>query len=171
MVGKLIQKSLPLILSDAIVAFLDGSSTLKDGITGAAAYILKPEGSDGFRAVRQYAIPLEVDETNNINGTNNEAELIAVLLVLDAVDQDFPPECLLFLLTDSDNTYGFCHKHYISKTGNAQLIQKLTDRLDDSATKRAISVFRIPTHVGIIGNELADQLAGVASKWVAPLHS
>jgi ribonuclease HI len=122
----------------AAIAYADGACSGNPGPAGLGVVVL-----DGEQRV-------EVSEYLGV-GTNNIAELTAVLRALEEVDAARP----LVVYTDSQYTIGVLQKGWKAKA-NAELIAELREELSGrDATRLAY----VPGHSGVPLNERADQLA------------
>jgi ribonuclease HI len=122
----------------AVIAYADGACSGNPGPAGLGVVIV-----EGARRV-------ELSEYLGI-GTNNIAELTAVLRVLDEV----PAETPLVIHTDSQYTIGVVQKGWKAKA-NVELVASLRDAL---AGRRSTRLAYVPGHAGVPLNERADQLA------------
>jgi ribonuclease HI len=89
-------------------------------------------------------------------GTNNIAELTAVLRAIEEVDD---PARTLVIRTDSQYTIGVLQKGWKAKA-NVDLIEELRDALK----RRPAQIQYVPGHSGYALNERADELAREAVK-------
>lgn len=123
----------------AVVAYADGACSGNPGPAGSGVYLLRPDGSR-----REEFIYLGV-------GTNNIAELTAILKACDAVDDDIP----LVIHTDSQYSIGVLVKGWKAKA-NQELIASVKAAI---ARRDHFKLLYVAGHAGISGNERADQLA------------
>lgn len=121
----------------ATIAYADGACSGNPGPAGLGVVML-----DGPRRV-------EISEYLG-EGTNNIAELTAVLRALDAADPAKP----LVIRTDSQYTIGVLQKGWKAKA-NTELIFKLREAL----RLRHVRIEYVPGHAGVLLNERADALA------------
>lgn len=137
------------------VVYADGSSNLSRAIAGYGVYWGTPEDS---RNVSEY-----------VAGTNNIAELTAILTAAKALDvADMPA----IIVTDSKYAMdcvtrwyrGFQTRDWVTVAGtpvlNADLIRETHAELQ---IKPNITLFHVRGHVGHAGNEAADKLAKAGS--------
>ena len=103
------------------------------------------------------------------HATNNIAELTAIELVLDILDEeDVPSEAAVLLLSDSSYSNGVLCRGWKAKA-NRELILSLRERLKK---RPGVKIQWVAGHAGIEGNERADALANegidgiTALKWV-----
>jgi ribonuclease HI len=132
-------------------AWTDGACKGNPGPAGAGAVVELPDGR-----VCEVARALGV-------ATNNVGELSAVGLALDVLDEaGLPPEAPCALFSDSSYADGVLTRGWKAKA-NVELITGLRARLK---ARPGVRVHWIAGHVGIAGNERADQLAneGVAGR-------
>lgn len=129
-----------------VVAYTDGSCRGNPGPAGAGAVVELPDGRT-VHACRSLG-----------EGTNNIAELSAVGLVLDVLDEyEIASDAPVALLTDSDYTNGVLARGWKAKA-NRPLITSLRERL---SSRPGVELHWVAGHVGIPGNEQADALANL----------
>lgn len=85
-------------------------------------------------------------------GTNNIAELTAILRVLEVIQE---PEASMIIHTDSSYSIGVLQKGWKAKA-NAELIAQIRSKLSKHTNTRLVYV---PGHAGVPLNERADELA------------
>jgi ribonuclease HI len=137
------------------VLYADGSSNLARAIAGYGVYWGTPGDS---RNVSEF-----------IDGTNNIAELMAILTAVKALGEADMPA---IIATDSRYAMdcvtrwykGFETRGWVTIAGtpvlNAELIRETHAELQK---KPNISLFHVRGHVGHVGNEAADKLAKAGS--------
>lgn len=126
------------------IAYTDGGCKGNPGPAGSGAYLVLPDGREA-----QGARSLGV-------GTNNIAELTAVEIALDMLDEaGVPAEAPVALLTDSQYGFGVLAKGWKAKA-NRELILALRERL---AGRPGVALHWVAGHAGVPGNERADALA------------
>ena len=131
--------------ADAAVAFTDGACKGNPGPAGSGAVLRLPSGE-----VRERWAALG-------RGTNNQAELHAVHLALDLLDEaGWPAEAAVELLTDSQYSHGVLCLGWKAKA-NQEQIAALRTRLG----RRRHRMHWVAGHVGIPENERADALANL----------
>jgi ribonuclease HI len=144
---------------DVAVAFTDGACRGNPGPAGSGARVQLPDGriAEASRALGQ--------------ATNNIAELTAVGLALDLLDEaGHPTDAPVALLTDSKYTHGVLVQGWKAKA-NRDLILGLRGRL---AGRPGVRLYWVAGHVGVAGNERADTLANAgvggtsAVRWLDP---
>lgn len=138
------RKLIESLSEDTVVAFTDGSCRGNPGPAGSGAALRLPGGRrvEASRSLGQ--------------GTNNVAELTAVRVALDLIERaKVAPKTKIALFTDSAYTHGVLVKGWKAKA-NQELIYELRDRLKRYPN---LEIFWIAGHVGVEGNERADQLA------------
>jgi ribonuclease HI len=91
------------------------------------------------------------------NGTNNVAELTAVLRALEEVSDRGRP---MVIHTDSQYTIGVVQKGWKAKA-NVELVAELREALEEREDTR---LHYVPGHSGVVLNERADALAREAVK-------
>jgi ribonuclease HI len=134
---------------DTIRCFTDGSCRGNPGPAGSGVVVLLP---DGRRA--------EVSRSLG-RATNNVAELTAIGIALDLLDEvGVPPAAPVVVFTDSKYADGVLTKRWKAKA-NTELIEELRLRL---RRRPGVRIQWVAGHVGVAGNEQADELAnrGVA---------
>jgi ribonuclease HI len=122
----------------SVVAYADGACSGNPGPAGLGVVLI-----DGARRV-------EISEYLG-EGTNNIAELTAVLRAIEEVDD---PGRTLVIRTDSQYTIGVLQKGWKAKA-NVDLIEELRDTLKG----RSVQIQYVPGHSGVLLNERADALA------------
>ncbi len=121
-----------------VIAYADGACTGNPGPAGLGVFI-----KDGSRIV-------ELSEYLG-EGTNNIAELTAILRAVVEVAEDVP----MTLYTDSQYAIGVLQKGWKAKA-NQELVAKVKEALKGRKKTRLVYV---PGHSGVSGNERADELA------------
>ena len=117
----------------------DGACTGNPGPAGAGVYF---HFKDVEREVSEYLGP----------GTNNIAELTAILRGLEMVEDRALP---VDVMTDSSYCVGLLTKGWKAKA-NVELVATLRAKLAEFSDVRLV---KVKAHVGIPGNERADELA------------
>ncbi|HHO52736.1 MAG TPA: ribonuclease HI [Deltaproteobacteria bacterium] len=144
--------------ADTVVVFTDGACRGNPGPAGSGAVVLLPgrPRAEGCRSLGR--------------ATNNVAELTAVGLALDILDQaGVEADARVAILTDSDYTNGVLCRGWKAKA-NTLLIRGLRERL---ASRPGTVLHWVAGHVGIEGNERADALAGLGvdgQSWIRGLE-
>ena len=140
-----------------IVAFTDGSCKGNPGPAGSGAFVQLPGGRKG-----EWARSLG-------RGTNNIAELTAIEMALELLDEaDIAPDAPVALFSDSSYARGVLTQGWKAKA-NQELIRQIKAKL---AERPGVTLHWVAGHVGVAGNERADTLAnaGVAGitqrRWV-----
>jgi len=129
---------------ETIVVFTDGACRGNPGQAGSGAVLRWPDGAT-IEASRSLG-----------RATNNVAELTAVALALDVLDDEgAAPDAPVALLSDSDYTNGVLTRNWKAKA-NRELILELRERL---AARPGLTIHWVAGHAGTEGNERADQLA------------
>lgn len=141
------------------VAYTDGACRGNPGPAGSGVFLLLPDGRN-VEAARSLG-----------HGTNNIAELTAILMALDLLDEAaWPLERAVRLHTDSEYAIGVLARGWKAKK-NTELVVGIRARL---SARRGVELVWVRGHVGVAGNERADQLAVEGSRgtsfvrWVRP---
>lgn len=121
-----------------VIAYADGACTGNPGPAGLGVMII-----DGPKRI-------ELSEYLG-QGTNNIAELTAILRAVDAVPDDVP----MTVFTDSQYAIGVLQKGWKAKA-NQELVADVKRAL---ATRKKTKLVYVPGHSGVSGNERADELA------------
>jgi ribonuclease HI len=121
------------------VAYTDGACTGNPGPAGAGFVVIEPDGK--IHEAYEY---LGV-------GTNNIAELTAILRALQAIPADAP---WAVVHTDSKYSIGV-----LSKGWKAKANQELVAQTKAVLGQRKVQLTYVPGHSGVPMNERADQLA------------
>ncbi|WP_394844282.1 ribonuclease HI [Pendulispora brunnea] len=124
----------------AWIAYTDGACSGNPGPAGAGIVLINPDGkmSESFESLGE--------------GTNNVAELTAILRALEAVPKTASE---VIIHTDSQYAIGVLTKGWRPKA-NQQLIADIKRTLGEHKNVRFVYV---PGHAGVPLNERADQLA------------
>lgn len=127
---------------DDWIAYTDGACSGNPGPAGAGLVVIPPGGSpqEGYRYLGE--------------GTNNVAELTAVLLALEAVPHEVKG---LVIHTDSQYAIGVLTKGWKAKA-NQELIAVLRKAIAARPPTTVRFVY-VPGHAGVPLNERADALA------------
>ncbi len=138
------QRQLAKLEGRAVIAFSDGACRGNPGPAGSGAYVVLPDGG-AWEAAMHLG-----------RATNNVAELTAIGLVLDILEEaDVGHDEPVAIFSDSSYANGVLVKNWKAKANQA-LIAELKERLQ-SWTK--LEVVWVAGHAGIDGNERADELA------------
>lgn len=145
----------------AVLCFTDGACKGNPGPAGSGASVWLPDGTRG-----EASLSLG-------RATNNVAELAAIGLALELLDERGVPQTLGgAILTDSAYAHGVLARGWKAKANQA-LIHQLKEAL---AARSKLALHWIAGHVGIEGNERADALANMGvsgvsdSRWVKPVN-
>jgi ribonuclease HI len=137
-----------------VVIFTDGSGTKEDKPAGIGVVVYRPWGQPEYIA-------------QNIGlGTNNRAELAAIWRGLQAV----PDTCQKILIrSDSEYAMGMVETNRNRANVNIPLIEAI--RLDlaqrrDACDESLVTFQHVNGHAGVLGNEIADRLAGIGRKLI-----
>lgn len=130
---------------DSIVAYTDGACIGNPGPAGLGYVVMYPDGKQIRRGE-----PLG-------HGTNNVAELTAILRVLELVDERGRP---LVIYTDSSYSIGVLTQGWKAKA-NTELIYKIRNAMKPFAL---LELRKVKGHAGIPENELVDELARNAAQ-------
>lgn len=131
-----------LLTAARFVAFTDGACSGNPGPCGLGVVLLS---GDSQRELSEYLG----------TGTNNVAELTAILRALEAVDQHGES---VHVHTDSQYAIGVLQKGWKAKA-NQELIAAIKERMRHFTALRLVYV---PGHAGVPLNERADELARMA---------
>lgn len=126
------------VSSKSWIAYTDGACTGNPGPAGSGTIVIAPGG----KIQESYAYLGE--------GTNNVAELTAILKALQATPKDEP----LVVHTDSQYAIGVLSKGWKAKA-NGALIEQIRKELQG----RGVRFVYVPGHAGVPLNERADELA------------
>lgn len=121
-----------------VIVYADGACSGNPGPAGLGVVLI-----DGPRRV-------ELSEYLGV-GTNNIAELTAVLRALGEIERERP----MMIYTDSQYTIGVVQKGWKAKA-NQELVAELREAL---ASRPATRLAYVPGHSGVLLNERADALA------------
>lgn len=130
---------------DSIVAYTDGACLGNPGPAGLGYVVMYPDGKQLRRGE-----PIG-------HGTNNVAELTAILRVLELVDER---KRLLVIYTDSSYSIGVLSQGWKAKA-NTELISKIRNVMTSFAL---LELRKVKGHAGILENELVDELARTAAE-------
>jgi len=125
--------------ADAVAVWTDGACTGNPGPAGIGVVVL--EGGER-RELSEYLG----------HGTNNIAELMAILRGLELVKDRSKP---VFVYSDSAYSIGLLSKNWKAKA-NVELVARLRDLAADFPDVRWV---KVPGHAGVPENERCDQLA------------
>ena len=128
----------------AVRCFTDGGCTGNPGPAGSGMVVKFPDG--------------RVVEAHRALGfaTNNVAELTAIVMALDTLDQaDVPPDAAVVIFSDSQYCRGVLTQGWKAKA-NVELIAGLRTRLK---ARPGAQMQWVAGHVGLPENERADALA------------
>ena len=130
---------------DSIVAYTDGACLGNPGPAGLGYLVMYPDGKQIRRGE-----PIG-------HGTNNVAELTAILRVLELVDERGRP---IVIHTDSSYSIGVLTLGWKAKA-NTDLISKIRNVMKSFAH---LELRKVKGHAGNPENELVDELAGNAAQ-------
>lgn len=133
-----------------LVAYTDGSGTIATKPCGAGVVIYDDE-----------VVILEASRFLG-NGTNNRAELSAIGIAV-ATTAD-PSLASRELLVRSDSEYAIGALTRAHDTERERPNAKLINHIRGLLRGRAVRFEHVPGHSGVLGNERADQLAGLARR-------
>jgi ribonuclease HI len=151
------RSTLAALSPETVRVFTDGGCKGNPGPAGSGARVELPDGRVG-EACRSLGV-----------ATNNVGELSAIDLALDLLDEGgVALDAPVALFTDSQYSHGVLVQGWKAKA-NREVILPLRERL---ALRTGLKMHWVAGHVGIAGNERADQLAdsGVAGldlkRWI-----
>lgn len=129
------------IPANSYVAYTDGACSGNPGPAGSGMLVTAPGGKESRESYEYLGV-----------GTNNIAELTAILRAAESVPDDAP----LVIHTDSSYAIGV-----LSKGWKAKANQELILRIKATLARRdpPASLVYVPGHLGVAGNERADELA------------
>ncbi|HUT76081.1 MAG TPA: ribonuclease H, partial [Polyangia bacterium] len=136
---------------NTVVAYTDGACIGNPGPAGLGYTVIWP---DGRRVER--GEPLG-------HGTNNIAELTAILRVLELLADD--RERPVVIHSDSEYAIGVLIRGWKAKA-NQRLIQRIRAQL---GRFKAVELRKVPAHSGVPDNELVDGLARLAAETQLPV--
>jgi ribonuclease HI len=126
------------------VAYADGACSGNPGPAGLGIVVIAPDGT--IKQGNEYLG----------EGTNNVAELTAILRVLEATPKSAP----LLVHTDSKYAIGVLSQGWKAKA-NQELVARIREAL---AARANVRLSYVPGHSGVPMNERADELAVEAVK-------
>lgn len=131
---------------DTIIIFTDGACSGNPGPAGVGVYLQRPD---------------EITEISEFigSGTNNIAELTAILRALENLRED-ERDRQIHLYTDSGWSLGVLVGGWKAKA-NLELIEAIRERLQHYPK---LELLKIKGHAGLEGNEEADNLATMATR-------
>lgn len=139
-----VRERLASLAAGTAVAYTDGGCKGNPGPAGSGVRLELPDGRVG-EASRSLGV-----------ATNNVAELTAIDMALDLLDEvGWPPEGPVVVLSDSSYARGVLTLGWKAKA-NVELIQGIRARLK---ARKGVRLEWVAGHVGVPGNERADQLA------------
>ena len=124
-----------------LYAYTDGACSGNPGPAGAGVYFKAPNGTT-----------YDCFEYLGDRGTNNIAELTAILLAAELV----PAGAAAVVRTDSQYSIGVLQKGWKAKA-NQELVAKVKNALKQRGPSWVLQY--VPGHAGVAGNERADELA------------
>lgn len=133
------------VAKEAWIAYTDGACTGNPGPAGAGFIVISPEGkmAEGYESLGI--------------GTNNIAELTAILRAAEAVPLEAPE---VVIHTDSKYAIGVLSQNWKAKANQALIAE--TKRV--LQTLKRVRFVYVPGHAGVPLNERADELAREAIK-------
>ena len=120
--------------ADAVVAYTDGACSGNPGPAGSGVLLLEPGGKSAREGYAYLGV-----------GTNNIAELTAILMAAEAVPDDVP----LVIQTDSQYAIGVLVKGWKAKA-NQELIARIKATL--ARREPSAKLLYVPGHAGVAGN-------------------
>ncbi|MEM9453944.1 MAG: ribonuclease H [Myxococcota bacterium] len=132
--------------ADTIVIYTDGACSGNPGPAGIGVLLQRPDRT------------VELSEYLG-SGTNNIAELTAILRALETLEDD-DKERLIHLYTDSGWSLGVLIGGWKAKA-NVELIEKIREQM---ARFPRLELLKVRGHAGNEGNEEADRLATQATR-------
>lgn len=150
--------------SESIVCFTDGGASPNPGFCGAGAVICVPTTFMKLEQVLKNQDTWDEAWKGLGRGTNNIAELSAIELALDVLDEmqdtigrEFKAPAI-HILTDSTYANGVLSGTMIAKA-NADLVKQIKKKIANRSKTSPVTIHWVKGHAGVPGNERADQLA------------
>jgi ribonuclease HI len=136
------------------ICYTDGASKGNPGAAGAGAVIVHPGSVHGT----------ELSLGTGREGTNNEGELVGIIMALEHIIHNNIRSSKTYILTDSSYAIGVIMLGWVTKS-NGELV-KLAKRLIASLGKEnnQVVIQWVPGHADVEGNELADNMANQGVK-------
>jgi ribonuclease HI len=136
------------------ICYTDGASKGNPGVAGAGAVIVHPGSVHGT----------ELSLGTGREGTNNEGELVGIIMALEHIIHNNIRSAKTYILTDSSYAIGVIMLGWVTKS-NGELV-KLAKRLITSLGEdnNQVIIQWVPGHADVEGNELADNMANQGVK-------
>ena len=159
--------------SSSIVCFTDGGASPNPGYCGAGTVICVPTASMKLAEVLATEGAWDEAWKGLGHGTNNIAELSAIELALDILDEmeatvghKFKASAL-HILTDSTYAQGVLSGTMKAKA-NSDLVKQIKTKIANRSKTIPVTIHWVKGHAGVPGNERADQLAKRAVENISP---
>lgn len=133
-------------------AWVDGSASPKDGVSAWGGVIAVPDGR---------IVPF-MGRVSGLSGcgTSADAELRACVAAVEAAVQLGIPSLVVWTDLDHQLIEGLSDPSFPTKRGAHALLATLVRT--NAGGRARVTLRHVPSHAGVIGNELADALAAVA---------
>jgi ribonuclease HI/exonuclease III len=140
--------------ADASVAYTDGSCLQAVGSAGAGIFTKAPG-----------CVPTSKGYPLSQSSTNFEAELYAVAQACQnhITHGRHTRNIALHVYTDALTVWGLLANNTYPQTGNTTIFDKLANNMGIILQHTSLTLYWIPSHVGIPGNEKADRMAKEAA--------
>lgn len=133
------------VTDETVVIYTDGACSGNPGPAGVGVYVERPDKI------------IEIGEFIG-SGTNNIAELTAILRGLESLDVEADGERAIHLYTDSGWSLGVLIGGWKAKA-NLELIAAIKEKM---VAFPKLELLKVKGHAGVEGNEEADNLATMA---------
>jgi ribonuclease HI len=139
--------------------YTDGSSLGNPGPAGSGALVVGPTGPGPPSSVRLFCPLCTVNDVRS----NNFAELWAIGMAISFILDKFTSRPQMYILSDSKFIIDLLNRNAFSYEFENLVAHILALKNAYSARSQAIRFCWVPGHVGLSGNEAADELANIGS--------